>query len=164
MSRLKITVALTIVALIVVQGHVEATQMRRVKYQQHEFHSDLVDREAPISTLVYDIPHFGACGIFPPRHIVNQIFSSGGGDGGMSSGTSWVPFEITEKEYQELVATIVQLDPKTLGDDARFKYVKFEFDNAFDDIRYRSPWQMAVCEKHRAEYHIKLSRIRGSGT
>ena len=37
----------------------------------------------------------------------------------MSPGTTWQPFEISSAEYEELVDVIRELDPKSLGDQAR---------------------------------------------
>ena len=133
--------------------------MKTIKYQQHEFHHDPVDREAVLSTFVYDVPYLGACGIFPPRRIANQRFIRGGGDGGMGPGASWEPFTLSEVEYQELVAVLKDLDPKTLGQDARFTSIKFEFDPAFDSIPDRISWLKAVCEKYREAYHDKMKRV-----
>jgi hypothetical protein len=123
--------------------------MRIVKYQRHEFHDEPEDREASLSVLVYDIPYFGPCGIFPPLHIINQYFARGGSQGGMSPGATWEPFEISETEYLELVETITHLDPGLLGDAARYTKVKFRFDNSFDHIRDLFEWLQAVYEKHR---------------
>jgi hypothetical protein len=98
---------------------------------------------------VYDIPYFGPCGIFPPFHIINQYFASGGSQGGMSPGATWEPFEISELEYLDLVATIMELDPALLGDSARYTEVKFRIDHSFDVIQDRIEWLQGVCEKHR---------------
>jgi hypothetical protein len=62
--------------------------------------------EKSLLALVYDIPYFPACGIFPPLHIINQFFSSGGGDSGMSPGASWKSFTLIQKEYGDLVAAV----------------------------------------------------------
>jgi hypothetical protein len=124
--------------------------MRIVKYQRHEFHDDEPeDREASLSTLVYDIPYFGPCGIFPPLHIINQYFADGGSQGGMSPGATWEPFEISETEYLELVEAITNLDPGLLGDTARYTEVKFRVELSLDHIQDRFDWIQAVCEKHR---------------
>jgi hypothetical protein len=123
--------------------------MRIVKYRRHEFHHEPEDREASISVLVYDIPYFGPCGIFPPFHIINQYFADGGSQGGMSPGATWEPFEISEPEYLDLVATIMELDPELLGDTARYTEVKFTIDHSLDYIQGRFEWLQAVCEKHR---------------
>jgi hypothetical protein len=123
--------------------------MRTIQYQRHEFHHEPEGREAPLSVLVYDIPYFGACGFFPPFHIINQYFASGGSQGSMGPGATWEPFEISQKEYQDLVATIVDLDPILLGDAARYTEVKFVFDHSFGYIQDRFEWVQAISAKHR---------------
>jgi len=110
-------------------------------------------RTASLSTLVYDIPYFGSCGIFPPLHICNQKFKTGGSEGGMSPGACWEPFEISAEEYAELVEVIETLDPSTISGEARYTRVKFEFDPSFDHISDLFQWIHDVCEKHRAGYH-----------
>ncbi len=127
--------------------------MKRIVYERHEFHGEPERRSAELSVLVYDIPYIGACGIFPPLHIVNEIFASGGSEGGMSPGATWQPFEISSAEYEELVEVIRFLDPQSLGDRARYTGVKYEFDSDFDDIREWQLWISAVCQKHRGSYH-----------
>jgi hypothetical protein len=122
--------------------------MRIIKYQRHEFHYEPEDREAPLSVLVYDIPYFGPCGIFPPFHIINQYLASGGSQGGMSPGATWEPFEISEMEYLDLVSTIMEVDPELLGDTARYTEVRFRIDHSFDHMQDRLEWLQAVCEKH----------------
>lgn len=123
--------------------------MRIIRYERHEFHYDPEDRQAPLYAFVYDIPYFGVCSIFPPFHIANQYFASGGSQGGMSPGATWEPFEISESEYQDLVATIKELDPATLGDTARYTEVKFAFDHSFDHIQDLFEWIQAVGQEHR---------------
>lgn len=130
--------------------------MRKVTYQRHEFHGEPETREATLGVFVYDIPYFGACGIFPPFHIMKQMLKTGGSDGGMSPGATWEPFEISKSEYDALVETIRTLDPLTLGDDARYTWPRFEFDPSFDEIDSWEEWLFAVCEKHRDAYHLKL--------
>jgi hypothetical protein len=130
--------------------------MRVVRYERHEFRGEPEPRSAELAAFVYDIPYFGACGIFPPFHIINEIFLSGGSQGGMSPGATWQPFKINSSEYEQLVQTIQHLEPKSLGKTARYAWVKFEFDSAFDHIKSWEPWLFAVCEKHRESYHQKL--------
>lgn len=133
--------------------------MRTIKYQRYEFHQEEPeDREAPLSVIVYDVPYFGACGIFPPFHITNQFFASGGSRGGMSPGATWEPFTITEAEYLELVSVIENLTPETLGAAARYK-CKFEFDCSFDNLNDLEAWVEAVCDKHRAAYREKAALL-----
>jgi hypothetical protein len=131
--------------------------MRIIEYKRHEFHGDPEERRAELPTFVYDIPYFGACGIFPPLHILNQIFETGGSEGGMSPGATWTPFTIDEKEYRCLVDQITRLDPKTLTDDSRYTCVKFELDASFDYIQDWESWISQVCNKHRDAYHTRRS-------
>ena len=126
--------------------------MNNIEYDRHEFRGDPEHRSAELSVLVYDIPHFGACGIFPPLHIANEIFLSGGSQGGMSPGATWQPFELSRAEYKELVQAIGDLDPKSLGNRARYTRVKYDFDSSFDSIQAWESWLRAVCKKHRDAY------------
>ena len=128
-----------------------------MEYERHEFRGEPEPRSAELSVFVYDIPYFGACGIFPPIHIINEIFQSGGSEGGMSPGATWKPFRISSKEYKSLVQAINNLDPKSLGDEARYTWVKFEFDRSFDHVQSWGNWLFAVCEKHRNSYHQRQS-------
>ena len=147
-----------IVALFILLGSVVAygAGMRVVEYERHEFHGEPEKRNAELSVFVYDIPYFGACGIFPPFHIANEIFQSGGSQGGMSPGATWEPFQLKKDEYDKLVNIIRTLNPGTLGDKARYKWMKFEFDSSFDHIAKWDKWLFSVCEKHRDSYHRKL--------
>jgi len=147
-----------IVALCILASSVVSygAGMRVIEYERHELYGEPEKRSAELSAFVYDIPYFGACGIFPPFHIANEIFQSGGSEGGMSPGATWEPFQLTKDEYDKLVKAIRILNPKTLGDKARFKWVKFEFDSSFDHITRWDDWLFSVCEKHRNSYHRKL--------
>ncbi|MEL7313777.1 MAG: hypothetical protein AAFN08_02360 [Cyanobacteria bacterium J06559_3] len=125
--------------------------MKIVSYQRHELWYEPEARIAPLSTFVYDIPYLDGCGIFPPLHVLNEVFASGG-DGGMSPSTSWEPFTITSEEYDELWQILEQQDPKSLSDQARCTHVKFKRDPEFEKIRGRFAWMKACCDKHRDTY------------
>ncbi|WP_257387586.1 hypothetical protein [Tahibacter caeni] len=118
--------------------------MRTIRYQRHEFTWPRPQRRhAELSVLVYDIPYFAACGVFPPLQVCNQIFASGGSQGGMSPGATWKPFEIDAQEYAELVETIRSLEPRTLADKARYTHHAFAFDPGFDHIADHLEWASA---------------------
>ncbi|WP_316367589.1 hypothetical protein [Candidatus Thiodiazotropha sp. CDECU1] len=141
--------------ILLIPAIANGRDMRVVEYERHEFHGDPEQRSSELSTFVYDIPYFGACGIFPPYHIINVIFGSGGSQGGMSPGATWKPFQIEIDEYDSLVQTIKTLDPKKLGENARYTWVKFEFDSSFDHIKKWEKWLLSVCDKHRDSFHKK---------
>ncbi len=126
--------------------------MKAISYQRTEFHRKNKLVENPLLGFVYAIPYFGACGIFPPLHIANHIFLSGGGDGGMGPGAIWEPFKITKKEYQELVGVVKSTPPRLLKGQARYIDLPFQFDTEFDYIKDRMDWIAAVCDKLREEY------------
>jgi len=104
-------------------------------------------------TFVYDLPYFGACGIFPPLHLANEIFSSGSAGGGMSPGTDWEPFTVAPDEYAELVEAIKSTPLSAIRPHARYAFLPFKFDHSFDGITKRRDWVRAVCNKHREEWH-----------
>ena len=139
--------------ILLVSTTVYGGDMRVIEYERHEFHGDPEKRIADLPIFVYDIPYFGTCGIFPPYHIINDIFQSGGSQGGMSPGATWQPFQLERDEYDKLVQVIKTLNPKTLGEKARYTSVKFEFDSSFDHIKKWEKWLFSVCEKHRDSYH-----------
>ena len=147
------------VLLVLSAGIANGNEENMIEYERHEFRGVPESRKAELSTFVYDIPYFGACGIFPPLHIINQYFKEEGSTGGMSPGATWAPFTIDEEEYARLVKEIENLDPGTLGDTARYTQVKFEFDHNFDHIDKLESWLFKVCDKHRDSYHKKLGNL-----
>jgi hypothetical protein len=130
--------------------------MRTIRYERIEFHGDIEVVENNLLCFIYDIPYIGACGIFPPLHICNEIFSKGGGTGGMGPGATWEPFIITEEEYNELKKKIITTPLELIKNTARYCEVQFEFDVDFDNIRDMSKWLRMVCNKHCESYRCKL--------
>ena len=120
-----------------------------IDYIRYEFQQPPEEVNGELLILVYDIPYFGACGIFPPLHVANQIFSSGGGDGGMSPGASWSPFTIDQQQYDILLNQVSETPIHTLKDKSRFSSVKLTRDDSLDHIQDRFDWLEAVCIKYR---------------
>ena len=130
-----------------------------IQYYRHEYFYEPEPVTGRLLGLVYDIPYFGASGVFPPHHIANKIFRSGGGDGGMSPGASWTPFEISEETYRVLLEQVLTTDPGTLKEESRYCDIKFIEDNTFDAIVNKMQWFQAVCQKHRARYRAERERV-----
>lgn len=126
-------------------------KLRRVAYVRHEFPGRTFEREDSLLVLVYDIPYFGACGVFPPLHLLNEMLVSGGSQGGMSPGATWEPFSVSEQEYQDLVEAVRTVAPKTLRRKARYADKAYTFDPSFDHHQDYFDWMRAVCAKHRTE-------------
>jgi hypothetical protein len=135
-------------SVVPVATFVSEDSLRQIEYRRHEFHFDPESRKGSLLAFVYDVPYLGACGIFPPRHLLNQQLRGGGGDGGMGPGASWKPFELTPTEYAQLVAAIRAVPPKTLGTRARYTDLQFQFDSTFDVYRDYFDWLKASCAKH----------------
>jgi hypothetical protein len=134
--------------------------LRVINYTREEFHGEDEPCEGTLLTFVYDIPYFSACGVFPPLHIVNEVFSSGGGGGGMSPGASWEPFTVSEEEYNALVEAVGNTPVSELRPYARYADLQMKFDHEFDSIRDRMEWVKAACDKHRDEWHAELERLK----
>lgn len=161
------------------------SRLRRVRYSRHHgmWHGNRADpMENSLLAFVYDIPYFGACGVFPPHHLLNQYLLGGGSPGGMSPGATWEPFSISLGEYRDLVEAVRGIPPEKLRDRARYAHIQFIFDPEFDgdpatypiypgvkkhsslprDFKEYLEWMFAVCGKHRERYHEALRRARSS--
>jgi hypothetical protein len=135
-------------------------KLRTVKYLRHEFHGEPEQREGTLLTLVYDIPYFSACGVFPPYQIVNQVFSNAGSTGGMSPGATWEPFTISKEEYAALTEAVRQTPISEIQPSARYAELPMTFDPKFDHIQDRIEWLSAVCRKHRDSWHDELRKTQ----
>lgn len=62
--------------------------------------SDSVTRS--LADFVEELPYFLALKMTPPLEVMNEAFSEGELDAGMSGGCTWKPFAITQEEYEEL--------------------------------------------------------------
>jgi hypothetical protein len=133
----------------------DETVSRIITYERHEFHGPSETRTAPLEVFVYDVPHLDACGVFPPHHILNQILLSGGGDGGMSPGASWEPFEMSTEEYAALLPRVLKPDLDAVRTLSRFGHAAWKLDPEFDEIEDRLDWLKAVCDKHRGTYRAE---------
>jgi hypothetical protein len=138
------------------------SNLRVINYAREEFHGEDEPCEGTLLAFVYDIPYFSACGVFPPLHIVNELFSSGLSGGGMSPGASWEPFTISEEEYNELVKAVRNTPVSELIPYARYAFVQMKFDHEFDFIVDHMEWMKAVCDKHRDVWHAELGRLGAS--
>ena len=132
--------------------------LRELTWKRHEYRHHPRRHKGSLLWLVFDIPYFDACGIFPPLHIANQVFLSGGSVGGMGPGASWKPFSISQEEYALLVDAVMNTPRSKIAPHARYAMLPREIDNSFDYIKDRMEWFAAVCEKHRAPWHEKLRK------
>ncbi len=131
-------------------------------YTRHEPFYEPEEIVGDMFQFVYDIPYFGACGVFPPLHIFNQRMADGGGDVGMGPGASWDPFQLDQHNYSELVKKIKEIDPKMLKGKSRYYHFKFIEAPEFDFIQNQWEWLSQVCSKYRDKYHKENCKINGT--
>ena len=145
--------------MIVSEGRTASLEpLRQIRWKRVEFHHDPETCEGSLLTFVYDIPYFDGCGVFPPFHIINQIFSRGRFGGGMSPGAKWKPFTISQDEYAALVAAVRSTPLEQIRPYARYVFVPWKFDPAFDHIPTWADWLKAVCQKHRHSWHAEMKQ------
>lgn len=155
-------------------------ELRTIRYVRHygPWH-DPEPFENSLLAFIYDIPDFGACGVFPPFQLLNQFLLRGRFGGGMSPGAAWDPFTLSLDEYNQLVEAVRTVPPESLRDRARYAHLPFTFDPAFDgdpsaypthspperwhrfippDLKAYVTWSSAVCAKHRDRWRAELRR------
>ena len=135
------------------------TNPREIRYERYEFHAhENTVHTGTLLTLVYDIPYFYACGVFPPMHIANQIFLRGTAGGGMSPGTKWEPFTLSEDEYTDLAEAVRRTPVSEINPYARYAFLPMKFDHRFDNISEWEGWFAAACKEHRDAWHADLRK------
>jgi len=133
-----------------------------ILYERDEIHHEPEKVVGKLLTFIYDVPYLDGCGIFPPFHILNQIFATGSVGGGMGPGATWAPFSIDATTYTQLIAQISATDPLSLGSKSRFNDVQFVEDRSLESVQSWFSWMQAACEKHRNCYHRKLAESKKS--
>jgi hypothetical protein len=135
------------------------TNPREIRCERYEYHAEEnTVHTGTLLTLVYDIPYFNACGVFPPIHIANQIFSRGTAGGGMSPGTKWEPFTLAEDEYAALAEAVKLTPVSEIKPHARYAFLPMKFDRRFDNISGWQAWFAAVCKEHREAWYADLRK------
>lgn len=74
------------------------------------------DVEDDLVTFLENIQNLFYFKYVPSREIINSALSLGVEDNGMSGGCEWEPFEITEKEYREVIDELKARDGFTFKD------------------------------------------------
>ena len=126
--------------------------MRTVKYERIEFHQNEPEQlTAPLAEFVLDVPYLTCHGVIPPRHVLNEVFNSGGGDAGMSPGAVWEPFSISEDEYTALVADLLELDLHEVATSGRARFVPktLSVDSEVTGPKTHLEWITKIAAKYR---------------
>lgn len=109
-------------------------KLRRVRYERWTgIWGSWEPTENSLLAFVYDYhTHVGACGVFPPFHLLNQLLLHGGGGGGMGPGAKWEPFSIPQEEYDLLIKAIRTVPPASIKGLPERAPLPFTFDPEFD--------------------------------
>ena len=81
-----------------------------IKYKIWPIGSQGVWKRGSLIELILDIPHFFLCrkgGVLPPLREVNRVLAQGKSDAGMGGCCEWVPLQLSEDEYQEVVLELL---------------------------------------------------------
>jgi hypothetical protein len=73
----------------------------------------------------------------PPLAVLNEVFTAGKWDAGMSGRCEWKPFEISEHEYDELVQAL-----------AAAPNYRFVGDDALAEVKSLRQWRSKVLSKY----------------
>jgi len=110
--------------------------VRHVSYQRHDpFREFPEHRNELLAYFLLDVPYLLYFGVIPSRAAINQVLASGGGSGGMSPGASWLPFEIGEDEYWDVVDFWERMSIQEKLEDDRFRYDPRAFFTDWDVMR-----------------------------
>jgi hypothetical protein len=119
--------------------------MRVIRYKTHGALGRDSWKHGSLTELLFDIPHLAhplrVFKVIPPFHILNEILISGISEAGMSGGCQWSPFQISEKEYDELVEDLLALPEAGLS-------VNVELQNS----RNLKEWNRRVLGKYNKNY------------
>lgn len=129
--------------------------MRVVNYKTHwSYRGRSVKRQAVLSQFVFDILNLmNTTGVIPPLVVLNSVLETGGSSGGMSPGTTWKPFEITEEEYKELVKELLEVDLSSIR--ANHPYIYFNRIIVDEELNQYTDHISWLKESH-SKYHGKM--------
>ena len=113
-----------------------------IHYTSHHLNGTDTKHSAPFEEFIYRSGYILACNIFPPRHILNEELSVGGSSGGMGTGVTWEPFQLSLETYQEVMR-------KTLSSARDNRARQLKLDQSLDHHKTKLAWLSAACKKHR---------------
>ena len=108
--------------------------METIEYTVTDSHAVDGKCRGTLADLILDAHIIPPCGLIPLFRVVATVLRSGGGDGGMSPGCIWEPFELREEDYWRAVEKLERLTPDELA--SRHRVLQFS-----DELRsdYSAP-------------------------
>lgn len=123
--------------------------MQQISYIRTEFHSPDQNCTAALLDFILDIPYLvSRSGIIPPRHVMNEVLKSGGGNDGMSPGAIWESFELSEDEYDELAHALESADMNSLKLSGKSRFIPDDLiiDYRFHRAKNFDDWQQLIAD------------------
>lgn len=123
--------------------------MEKIEYTITEFHGPDEKCRGSVADLMLDAHIIPRCGFIPPFQVVAAVLRSGGGNGGMSPGCIWQPFELSEDDYWEAVRRLEQLSPEDLRSRHRDPHITGEIqpDYAAPDTEDYRAWVDSLVQR-----------------
>lgn len=85
--------------------------METIEYTVTDFHGPGGQCRGTLADLILDAYLIPRCGLIPPFRVLAARLRTGGGDGGMSPGCIWAPFELSEDDYWQAVERLERVTP-----------------------------------------------------
>jgi hypothetical protein len=86
----------------------------KIEYTVTDRHHANAKCRGALTDLILDAHLIPRCGLIPPSRVLAAVLRKGGGNGGMSSGCIWTPFELSEDDYWAAVERLERFMPDDL--------------------------------------------------
>ena len=123
--------------------------MGTIEYQVTDFHGSDEECRGTLVDLILDASLIPRCGLIPPFRVMAAALRTGGGDGGMSSGCIWKPFELSEDNYWQAVERLEKYAPDDIKSRHRDPQIAGEIrqDYAAPDTDDWATWHDSLAQR-----------------
>jgi len=123
--------------------------METIEYTVTDFHGQGGPCRGTLVDLILDAYLIPRCGLIPPFRVMAASLRAGGGNGGMSPGCIWTPFELSEDDYWRAVERLEKFRPDDLKNRHRDPHIEGEIrqDYAAQDIDNYMVWSDSLVQR-----------------
>jgi hypothetical protein len=94
--------------------------LRQLDFTLWGLRSGEIPRRGTAADLIRSIPYAIVANLIPPRAVMNEVLTTGDRDTVMSGGCRWSPFQLSEDEFDAVVADLTTR-PSENGDVLRYE-------------------------------------------